>query len=857
MNRRLYFLSHSSKDKDTIVRIANGLGRHRCWIDEAEIRAGESLFEKIDVGIADSRVFVLFWSRHSASSSWVREELSQARVRAIRDRGFRLVVVNLDGTPLPDHLSHRLYLDYSQGIDRVVAGLAETAVDLTGEIPSLEVSGSDLFQDREHELNRIEELALDAESTGILLLGLNGMGKSALARRAIAKLFPHLSPIWVDLDFVSTPVRFLASIARPLSISLDVEEVADNPLAVWESRLLPEIAESGRSFIVIDNVATHRAARRGEAIRDLVARAIEDLSRINKSENPGLLLIASTAPELSSVAEARISTIPVRALDDRDVVRALRVHLRRLSPDVNYGNTDLNRLAAALRGYPLAIGLAAAQVAQRGLEKVLADIQHLHRLLVRLAQELMAGLDLNEREREALILLATVGRPLNTVQIRKLLGDRYSVLDGLSRRQLFDVTRDGIMIHGILQDYILETLATSEQVKIAHAKAASLFEREWRRAPQFSAAAAEFGSLASFHSLSAGRDDSTSKIQYEFLEEAKEAAIELYRRREYTIALAYLERIRAVTEYSEPIVVFYYGLTLNRLGKSIEALPLLRELTYRYPTTSRYHHALGNTYRQLGNYKEAVKSFRRAVGTSKEGDTVALCSLGELLQKMNQPQDALKYAQEAYESDPGDSIAIALLASIHHQLGNHTKALRILDEALGRRRSDTRLHERAGVIAKEMGNYLKAEDHLIAASTDRELPHTITTLADVYVKLGNFRRAEQVLERYPSHGGYRDASYWTTLANVHRNQERLDDAMRAIERAIALQPSSVASIATLAQIHVDQARIAAKKGDADEANLRIEFAELAVAQGLTVDSTSETLLSIAREIASFEPVPHQ
>ena len=61
------------------------------------------------------------------------EELSQARFRALRDRGFRLVLVKIDETPLPDALAHRLYLDMARGLDYVTKQLRQFARDIAPE----------------------------------------------------------------------------------------------------------------------------------------------------------------------------------------------------------------------------------------------------------------------------------------------------------------------------------------------------------------------------------------------------------------------------------------------------------------------------------------------------------------------------------------------------------------------------------------------------------------------------------------------------------------------------------------------------------------------------------------------------
>ena len=193
MEKRIFFLSHSEKDGEIVKKVAQKVGRERCWLYEWEAKFGQPVFQ-FDRGIADSRIFVLFWSKDAAVSPWVEEETNQARMRVMRDSGFRLVVVRLDDTVLPDYLACRVYIDAAKGLDYVCKSLESVVQDLTPEEvfvgkPALK----DSFQDREREMDLLEQLALSEDSSGIMVLGLYGMGKTSLVNRAIPRLFSRLT----------------------------------------------------------------------------------------------------------------------------------------------------------------------------------------------------------------------------------------------------------------------------------------------------------------------------------------------------------------------------------------------------------------------------------------------------------------------------------------------------------------------------------------------------------------------------------------------------------------------------------------------------------------------------------------
>ena len=79
MNKSV-FLSHNHHDKSFVRKLARDLENHgvRCWIDEAEIKIGDSLIQKIREGIDSVDYFAVILSRNSVAAPWVTNELDVA-----------------------------------------------------------------------------------------------------------------------------------------------------------------------------------------------------------------------------------------------------------------------------------------------------------------------------------------------------------------------------------------------------------------------------------------------------------------------------------------------------------------------------------------------------------------------------------------------------------------------------------------------------------------------------------------------------------------------------------------------------------------------------------------------------------
>jgi len=74
LSRSMFFLSHSSKDKDIVRDVAERLRKDglRVWFDEWEIRPGDSIPDKIEAGLQGARVLVLCMSAHAFGSDWAQ-----------------------------------------------------------------------------------------------------------------------------------------------------------------------------------------------------------------------------------------------------------------------------------------------------------------------------------------------------------------------------------------------------------------------------------------------------------------------------------------------------------------------------------------------------------------------------------------------------------------------------------------------------------------------------------------------------------------------------------------------------------------------------------------------------------------
>jgi hypothetical protein len=128
------FISHASEDKDTIVRslatqlVNQGL---KVWYDEFTLRIGDSLRQKIDKGLANSRVGLVVLSPAFISKGWTNYELDGIVTRTVSGEQILL--------PIWHNITKQEVIDFSPSLaDKVARSTAtHTVQEIAAEIAEL------------------------------------------------------------------------------------------------------------------------------------------------------------------------------------------------------------------------------------------------------------------------------------------------------------------------------------------------------------------------------------------------------------------------------------------------------------------------------------------------------------------------------------------------------------------------------------------------------------------------------------------------------------------------------------------------------------------------------------------------
>lgn len=109
------FLSHNTKDKPFVERLARDLDNHavKYWLDKAEIKVGDSLIEKIRSGLDEVDYVAAILSPNSIASSWVQREIDVAMNHEIGGKEIKVLPIMYQKCELPGFLLGKLYVDFT------------------------------------------------------------------------------------------------------------------------------------------------------------------------------------------------------------------------------------------------------------------------------------------------------------------------------------------------------------------------------------------------------------------------------------------------------------------------------------------------------------------------------------------------------------------------------------------------------------------------------------------------------------------------------------------------------------------------------------------------------------------------
>ena len=127
------FISHSHQDKEFVDNLATHLIKHNAhvWVDRWEIKAGESILNRVQNEIRGATAVLFVLSNSSIQSEWCKKELNAGLMRELEERATIVIPVLLEKCEIPMFLREKKYADFSQDFDFGLKSVVDAIANIT------------------------------------------------------------------------------------------------------------------------------------------------------------------------------------------------------------------------------------------------------------------------------------------------------------------------------------------------------------------------------------------------------------------------------------------------------------------------------------------------------------------------------------------------------------------------------------------------------------------------------------------------------------------------------------------------------------------------------------------------------
>jgi tetratricopeptide (TPR) repeat protein len=238
----------------------------------------------------------------------------------------------------------------------------------------------------------------------------------------------------------------------------------------------------------------------------------------------------------------------------------------------------------------------------------------------------------------------------------------------------------------------------------------------------------------------------------------------------------------------------------NEQGESKRATTVLTSV----PDSSRsakLFSALGYTYEQQHEYKNAVDAYSRAVDLDPE-NLDAVRGLAQNLLNDGRYEEALKQFNTVAKEDPNDPQALLRISEIHRRLGKLDVALQTLKKAESLVPDSLEVPYNIAMVYEAQGRYdeaIQTLGKLLDRTAKAEGRYTATEasnravfldkLAGVYHQMGKPQLAVETYQRMIGMTDETSSRGYQQIINTYRENKQWELATKAAEDAVAKMPN--------------------------------------------------------------------
>jgi tetratricopeptide (TPR) repeat protein len=748
-SRNRAFLSHATPDKAFVHKVEARLGKQRVVVDEREFATGADFVDAIRKALFESQLFVLFASKASLASLWVKFEIAESDELLRSDilKGALVFIIDNETMhgDLPRWMQRGLISRTSQ--PNSAARIIEYQLSrLTG------ARRKPLFLGRAELIQEVTSLLIpsagDAPPHLLLVSGLPDTGRRTFVKNAFKDLLSietfvvialrntdsidtlHLH-LLDELGSLDTRAQYIA--AREI---FQGSELADRAKIIAE--MIASCCLDNSAVIIVDD----------GALLDSTGKYTDEAWALLKSlkEFPYayLSLIHLRRPNASSqdIKSINAAYIRVPPVSPEATVQLLSQQLRQVS--VSFSDHDIDELAFYVKGFPPSISIAVSLIKERGLALVKADKSMLVGLQTHTFTALLNDLAPSDLEWRILSFLAA-GLDLPFDGIVTIINDDAKVAaDAINRLidlNLVQFSEEGYSISGPIRfavQAIKGYLSDGDYALIAK----RLKDRFWNPGDELPSLQIIDSTISASLRSDSGDEDFRSLIIPSALFRAAKGFYDLRGHDSLVKSRKLLQKLLDLEPKDRKALNLLCKIQA-RLGEFDKARQLLDRI--RAERYSEQYFLSGFLLWKERKYREAVTAFRTAIAREVRGFEV-YHGLGSCLFRLQLLDEAERAIDDGSRNRKPNKMLVDLAAQIAIERGDYKKAEDFIEQLLILK-ADADFHHRKATLLNKQGKYRAALPHAREAAADfSRLFEAETVLIDTLAELGEFDEANQKLD---------------------------------------------------------------------------------------------------------------
>ena len=470
------FLSHSSKDKAFVRKVAEIIGLNFCIIDECEFEIGMKNIDEIFKGISRSDIFVYFISNNSLESVWVKRELNIAaeKLNNFSERKIQIypIIIDKDVKYSDDRIADYLRTGECSYNIRHVLKPEIAARKIRTQLVKLEMAQDRRYEEQKNYFygrdeekvklkNKVDDVMNEKGVRCIIVSGVPGIGRKSFitaALKDIGIMEKYYFPITISMgrdDSIDNLLRSLNNVGigeYSLDLLSQLNSMEDKIDVLVE--MLIEI-QNYQEFLVIDDNAC--IVRMNGGMVYWFEKAIAKI----KSKLSVAVVSEIQLDEFKYRRSSEFAYISLKELSKSDTLGMLRTYSK--LENIPFEKEDRDFVSDCLSGYPPQIQYCVLLAQKEGIDYVKNHTYEVKNMPAQVSSKLIDMAYDNFQEKDTINCLLALISQFGTIPvtlINKILNldekykDAFYRLRALSICYYVGNEKEYIKLNSFLQSFV-------------------------------------------------------------------------------------------------------------------------------------------------------------------------------------------------------------------------------------------------------------------------------------------------------------------------------------------------------------------------------------------------------------------